>query len=180
MGKAGKVNLDKEVKPMSRIEIFRERLSNGEYKTVAGWATELYDYDTLEYQHRIYGMMRALRKRGVMAFPVKVDGPDRPSVVRIVNRELTNFVAVYNRHVSNFAEPMLLSSFHIAENLIREHPKTRDQVVSLAKHLIEAAADSNKTLLGLPYGKSGTLLGGGKTAPGRKTAAPNPQRGILE
>lgn len=173
MGKGERVNIEKEVKPMSRVERFRERLEHGEYKTVVDWAMEFFDHDTYEYQHRIYGMMRQLRQRGIMAFPVKVNGPDQPSIVRIVNRELTNFVAAYNRHVSTVAEPSLVSSFRIAESLIREHPKTRDQVVSLAKHLLEVAAESNKNLLGIQYGKSGHVLGSGKAATGRKPAPQN-------
>lgn len=167
--------LAKSVKPSTISEQFYDRLQRGELKTVTEWAYEFFDHDTLEFQQKIYGMMSRLRNRGVMAFPVHVDGPDKPRKVKIVNRDMTHFVEAFNRHAKSHAEPVLVNNFKIAENLLREHPRVRDQVLARAEHLVSIVADANKNLLGLPYGKPSALLGSGKAAPGRKPTSQNPK-----
>lgn len=153
--------IEAEVKPLARIEQFQTRLAQGELKSIADWAMDFFDHDTLEYQMKIRQMMGALRRRGIMCFPIPSGVEGEPSTVKIVNRNLTDFVSAFNRHASQTVEPGIVASFRIAETLIKEFPKTRDQVVARAKALIETAAESQKNLLGLPYGKSEKLLGSG-------------------
>lgn len=168
MAKTANLEAAKELKPVTLAEQFYERLLKGELMTVADWAMTFFDHDTLEYQHKVRSWMRGLRKRGIMAFPVSVDGTGNPRKVKIVNRDLTHFVEAYNRHAKNHAEPVLTSNFRYAEALIREHPKVREQILAKAENLVNIVADANKNLLGLPYGKSDRLLGDSKAAPGRK------------
>lgn len=162
MAKQPSVNIEAEIKPLSRIEQFQSRLSSGELKGVADWAMEFFDHDTLEYKTKIRQMMSALRRKGIMVFTIPTGKEGEPAIVKIVTRNFTDFVAAYNRHAGQTVEPNILANFRIAERLVQEHPKAREMAVARAKQLIEAATNANKTLLSLPYGKSPNILGGGK------------------
>lgn len=130
-------------------KVLLERVKDGEEKTAPQWALELYGDDSLKKRMLIDGAVARLQRNGENIAIVKTD--ERTAGVVKMLKNPGDAIRAYNRHVSKCVEPKIEATFKKAENILVNHPKLREAVIERAKDLLRLAANSQKSLLGLPY-----------------------------
>ena len=131
----------------------------GEERTYKEWAEILYNEDDEKAQSHVRSLIAGLRERGFMVFLIEKNGKRVP---KFIGDDAVEFNVQYNKHATQQVEPRLVNSFRFAQELLKNHPQLRLQVIDRANDLIRLANESNKELLGLTYGTSDKRITSGR------------------